>query len=337
LIRAIAFITSPGLIAPVVGPPIGGFITTYATWRWIFFLNVPLAVLGLTLALIFIHIPNAEARRPFDFAGFVLSVSTLVAVMFGLDMLARGEPLAPSVALLLTGIALGFLWRRQLRASVAPILSFAPTAIPTFSASVFRGSLFRVAIQTAPFMLPLLFQVGLGRSAFASGLLMLWYAAGNLGMKAIQTALLRQFGFRLVVIGNGLAVAVSLVACGLIVVGTPDAVIAAVLFAAGLVRSLQYGAINTLGFVDMPQPMMGAASTLSSMTVQLASAGGIAFGALLLHGIVALRHAAPVLDVTDFHIAFYCSAALAALAALSLWTLPSDAGADVSGQAVAPS
>jgi EmrB/QacA subfamily drug resistance transporter len=335
LIRAISFITWPGLIAPVLGPPIGGFITTYASWRWIFFLNVPLAVLGLALALLYIHLAESEERRPFDLAGFVLSVSTLVTVMFGLDLLSRGEPFAESGGLLAAGVVLGLLWRRQLRASAAPLLSFAPTAVPTFAASVFRGSLFRVAIQSAPFMLPLLFQVGFGRSAFSSGILMLWYAAGNLGMKVIQTQLLRRFGFRLVIIGNGLVVALSLVACGLIVSGTPDVVTAAVLFAAGLCRSLQYSAVNTLGFVDMPQTMMSAASTLSSMCVQLASAGGIAFGALLLHAIVTLRHGAAVPTVTDFHLAFYCSAVLAALAALSLWTLPHDAGADVSGQAVA--
>jgi EmrB/QacA subfamily drug resistance transporter len=336
LIRATAFITSPGLVAPVLGPPIGGFVTTYASWRWIFFLNVPLAAIGLGLALLYIHVANIEERRPFDVAGFALSVSTLAAVMFGLDMLSRGEPLAPSLGLLGAGIALGFVWRRQLRASAAPILNFAPLAYPTFAASVLRGSFFRIAIQTAPFMLPLMFQVGFGRSAFSSGLLMLFYAAGNLGMKSIQTGVLRRFGFRLVVIGNGLLVALSLVACGLIAAGTPDWVTALVLFAAGLVRSLQYGAVNTLGFVDIPQPMMGAASTLSSMTVQLSFAGGIAFGALLLHGIVALRHAAPVPDATDFHIAFFFSGALAALAALSLWHLPHDAGADVSGRIAAP-
>jgi hypothetical protein len=155
-------------------------------------------------------------------------------------------------------------------------------------------------------------------------------------MKSIQSGVLRRFGFRLVVIGNGLLVGLSLVACGLIAAGTPDVAIALVLFAAGLVRSLQYGAVNTLGFVDIPQPMMGAASTLSSMTMQLSFAGGIAFGALLLHAIVSLHHVAAVPDTSDFHLAFYLSGALAALAALSLWNLPHDAGADVSGRIAAP-
>jgi EmrB/QacA subfamily drug resistance transporter len=332
LIRAVSLITWPGLIAPVLGPPIGGFITTYASWRWIFFLNVPLAIAGLICALIFIRISEHEERRPFDAAGFVLSVATLVALMFGLDQLARGGPVLHSAPLLLGGAVCALLWRRQMRASSAPILSFAPLAYGTFAASVLRGSFFRVAIQTAPFMLPLLFQIGFGRSAFASGLLLLCYAAGNVAMKAIQTFALRRFGFRGVILGNGALVALSLIACGLIVAGTPDIVTALVLFAAGLVRSLQYGAINTLGFVDIPQPMMGAASTLSSMAFQIASAGGIAFGALLLHGIVALRHGGAVPDVSDFHIAFFASAALALAAALSLWSLPSDAGAAVSGR-----
>jgi hypothetical protein len=255
--------------------------------------------------------------------------------MFGLDMLSRGVAPVVGGGLLAAGAVLALVWRRQLRGQTAPLLSFAPAAIPTFAATAFRGSFFRVAIQTAPFMLPLLFQVGFGRSAFSSGLLMLFYAAGNLGMKAITTPLFRRFGFRHVIIVNGIAVALSLVACASITAGLPDWVVAAILFGAGLVRSLQYGAVNTLGFVDVPPALMGAASTLSSMIVQLASAGGIAFSALLLHGIAAARHTAGALDAADLRIAFLLSALLALVATLSLLGLPRDAGAEVSGQAVA--
>jgi EmrB/QacA subfamily drug resistance transporter len=335
LVRAIALITWPGLMAPVLGPPIGGFITTYSSWRWIFFLNVPIAVCGVILALIYIGAMPGEKKRPFDLVGFLLSTSTLIALMFGLDLLSRGAPLVQSAGLLAGAVLLGVLWRQNLRTSAAPILSFAPAAIPTFAASVFRGNIFRLAIQTTPFMLPLLFQIGFGRSAFASGLLMLAYASGNLGMKAMSTSVLRWFGFRRVILGNGAIVTLSLVACGLIAASTPVAVIVPVLFVAGLCRSMQFTTVNALGFADVPQSMMGAASTLSSTVVQLASAGGIAVGALLLHAVAALRHAGPDPDVTDFHIAFVLTAAIALAALLSLLNLPENAGADVSGHVAA--
>jgi len=224
-----------------------------------------------------------------------------------------------------------FTWRHVRRAT-APILSFAAAAIPTFAAATFRGgSFFRVAIQTAPFMLPLLFQIGMGKSAFASGLLMLAYAAGNLGMKSLTTPIVRRFGFRRIIVTNGFIVTFSLALCGLISQAMPDGVIALLLFASGLCRSLQFTTVNTLTFVDVPQPMMSAASTLSSMFTQLAQAGGIAAGALILHGVEAARGSGETPNVTDFHIAFVVSAAIALVATLTTLSLPKNTGADVSG------
>jgi EmrB/QacA subfamily drug resistance transporter len=334
LLAAISNLTWPALIAPVLGPPVGGFITTYFTWRWIFFLNVPIAIFGLILALVFIRaIPLAE-RRPFDTAGFLFMTSALIAVMFGLDLLSRGEPLGGSLSLLAAGCVLAAITWRHVKHATSPILSFAAGAIPTFAAATFRGgSFFRVAIQTAPFMLPLLFQIGMGKSAFASGLLMIAYAAGNLAMKSITIPIVRRFGFRRVVISNGFIVAFSLALCGIISQAMPDAVIAVLLFASGLCRSLQYTTVNTLSFVDVPQPMMSSASTLSSMFTQLAQAGGIAVGALILHGIESARGSGPTPDMTTFHIAFVVSAAIATTATLTMLSLPKSAGADVSGGA----
>ena len=334
LLAAISNLTWPGLIAPVLGPPVGGFITTYFTWRWIFFLNVPIAIAGLILALAFIRPVVVSERRPFDTAGFLLMTSSLVAIMFGLDLLSRGEPLSGSVTLLAAGSLLAALTWRHVQRATAPILSFAAGAIPTFAAATFRGgSFFRVAIQTAPFMLPLLFQIGMGKSAFASGLLMLVYAAGNLGMKSLTTPIVRRFGFRRIIVTNGFIVTFSLALCGLISQALPDGVIALLLFASGLCRSLQFTTVNTLTFVDVPQPLMSSASTLSSMFTQLAQAGGIAAGALILHGVEAARGSGPIPGITDFHIAFVVAAAIALAATLTTLSLPKGAGADVSGQA----
>ena len=332
LLAAISNLTWPGLIAPVLGPPIGGFITTYSSWRWIFFLNVPIAIAGIVLALTFIRAIPVTERRPFDTAGFLLITATLVAMMFGLDLFSRGEPLAESLGLLAAGGVLAALAWAHIRRATAPILNFAAAAIPTFAAATFRGgSFFRVAIQTAPFMLPLLFQIGMGKSAFASGLLMLAYAAGNLGMKTLTTPIVRRFGFRRILVTNGFIVSLSLALCGLISQAMPDAVIAALLFASGLCRSLQFTTVNTLGFVDVPQPMMSAASTLSSMFTQLAQAGGIAAGALILHGVESARGSGATPDMPDFHIAFVLAAAIAVAATLTTLSLPKSAGADVSG------
>jgi hypothetical protein len=260
--------------------------------------------------------------------------ATLVAIMFGLDLLARGEPLGESLGLLAAGFAFAALTWRHVRGSDAPIMSFAAAGIPTFAAATFRGgSFFRVAIQTAPFMLPLLFQIGLGKSAFSSGLLMLAYAAGNLGMKSLTTPIVRRFGFRRILVTNGFIVTLSLALCGIISQSMPDAVIALLLFGSGLCRSLQFTSVNTLGFVDVPQPMMSSASTLSSTFTQLAQAGGIAAGALILHGVEAVRGSGSTPGVTDFHIAFLASAAIALAATLTMLSLPKSAGADVSGSA----
>jgi EmrB/QacA subfamily drug resistance transporter len=332
LLRSVSFITWPGLIAPVLGPPIGGFITTYASWRWIFFLNVPIGIAGLVLALAFIAPVAVIERRPFDLRGFVLTATALIAVMFGLDLIARGGNAAAGAGLLLAGFAVGAVAIHHLRTAAAPILSLAAAAIPTFAAATFRGgNYFRIAIQMTPFLLPLLFQVGFGRTAFASGLLMLAYAAGNLGMKTVTTRVLKRFGFRRVVIVNGAIVTLSLLACALLSPHTADAAIAAVLFAAGLCRSMQFTTITTLGFVDVQPALMSGASTLSSTLTQLATGAAIALGALLLHAAAVATGTAPVIGIVDFRIAFAASSLLALAATLSLLSLPRSAGADVSG------
>jgi MFS family permease len=259
LIAVIATLTWPALVAPVLGPPVGGFITSYASWRWIFYLNLPLGVIALALAWWLIPDKRAAEQRPFDWPGFLLSGSALLLLTWGALLLA----------------ALGW----HLQRAAHPLIDLSSFAIPTFSITIIGGSLFRMAIGAVPFLLPLMFQLGFGLDAFHSGLLVIAVFAGNLLMKPATTPILRRFGFKPVLLVNGLVNVTTLAACALLTPSTPVWIIAAVLFAGGLTRSMQFSALNTIAFADVPQPRMAAANTLFSTAFQVALGLGIALGA----------------------------------------------------------
>jgi EmrB/QacA subfamily drug resistance transporter len=333
LMRAIAVITWPGLIAPVIGPPLGGFITTYSSWRWIFYLNLPLGCIGLVLALRFLDNTRENAGRRFDFPGFVLCGLACTTLLYAMELIGRDDtPWPLASALLVFGVATGLgAWRHMRRAS-APVVDLSPLRIHTFAVSMGGGSLFRIAISAAPFLLPLMFQVGFGMNAFESGLLTLAVFAGNLSMKVVTTPVMRRFGFRAVLLVNGALAALSLAAMSLLSPTTPKTVIVIVLFLSGLSRSLQFTALNTLSFADVPKAQMSGASALSSTLFQLTMGIGVAFGAIALrlaawmHG-----HAGQSVAPEDFSIAFLLVAVVGLLGIADLFGLARDAGAEVSG------
>jgi EmrB/QacA subfamily drug resistance transporter len=332
LMRSIAYITWPGLAAPVLGPPVGGFITDYASWHWIFFLNVPLGLLGIIFSLMLIPNARPDEKRPFDTVGFVLSGMACVAIMLGLDLVGQqGTNWTAAGLLMASGVGLGALGVRHMRRHSHPLLSLAALRIQTYAVSTWGGSLFRISISMVPFLLPLMFQVGFGMSAFASGLLVLAVFAGNLGMKPATSPVLRRFGFKRVLLGNGLIAAASLAACGLLEPETPKALVIVILFIGGLARSMQFTAIATLSFADVPQAQMSSANSLGSVVQQLTMGMGIAAGALALRaGAVIRGESAAKLTVPDFHIAFFLAALVGVLALVDVVRLPADAGAVVS-------
>ncbi|MDE2503647.1 MAG: MFS transporter, partial [Burkholderiales bacterium] len=291
LIEALGMIVWPALIGPVVGPPLGGLISTYASWRWIFFLNLPVGAIGLWLVLR--HIPQqaAGARRRFDGVGFALTGLALVALIEGLSLLAeaRGR-LAAGAALALAGIALGALALRHARRQAQPLLELEAARDSTFVLSTLSaGLLGRIAIQATPFLLPLMFQIGFGRNAFEAGLMLLVYMAGNLSMKVATTAALRRWGFRRIIVVNGLLGAAAIAGCGLIAPGWPLALSGAMLFVAGLTRSMQFTATNTLAFAEIPATARAGATTLAAMSQQVGAALAVAYAALALAASRALR------------------------------------------------
>ncbi|MEP9376092.1 MFS transporter [Aquabacter sp. CN5-332] len=281
LIAAIATLTWPALAAPVLGPPVGGFITNYASWRWIFYLNLPLGLIALVAALILIPRDDTHTRRPFDWLGFLLTGTALFSLLWTAETLGQpdAEWTLAGVTFIIGAVLLAF-GIRHLRRTPHPMIELSAMRVPTFGVTMRGGSIFRMAIGAVPFLLPLMFQVGFGLDAFQSGLLMMAVFAGNLLMKPGTTPILRRFGFRRVLIVNGLINVAALASCALFTPTTPVPVIAAILFLGGLTRSMQFTAFNTIAFADIPQERMSAANTLFSTAFQIAMGLGIALGAI---------------------------------------------------------
>jgi len=333
LMRAMVYITWPGLVAPVVGPPVGGFITTYASWHWIFFLNVPLGVIAMALAAMWITNLREDQAKPFDWIGFALSATACVSFMYGLELIGRqNTPWRMTGLFLGCGAALGTLAVVHLRRAPAPVIDLSSLKIKTFAVTLGGGSLFRMAISVSPFLLPMMFQVGFGLDAFRSGLLMLALFAGNLGMKTVTSPVLRRYGFRSVLIANGILTAVGILACSALAPQTPRILIIALLFANGLFRSMQFTSLSTLAFADVPKSQLGSATSFFSMVMQMTMGMGVALGAIALR-LAALvdRHRGATPGATEFRVAFAMVSVLAFLAVIDCFSLAPDAGAAVTG------
>ena len=338
LIDAITFITWPALIAPVVGPPVGGFITTYSSWHWIFFLNVPLGIVGMVLSSRMIPNLREDESKPFDWIGFILSASACVSFVYGMELVGRETaPWKPTAAYLIAGIVLGVLSVLHLLRAPAPLLNLRLLKIKTFGITLQGGSLFRIAISVSPFLLPLMFQIGFGLNAFQSGLLMLGLFTGNLLMKSVVTPILRRFGFRNVLTMNGILHAVLMGSCALLFPRTSWIVIVLILFLNGLSRSMQFTAVGTLAFADISKPDMSYATSFFSMITQMSMGMGVAVGAIALRiagSITGNSVGAPT--TKEFHIAFLLVAVLCVIATLDCFILEPDAGAAVSGHRLSP-
>ena len=335
LVRAIAYLTWPALLAPVIGPPVGGFITTYATWRWIFFLNVPLGIAGIICALILIPNKLPDKKPRLDVLGFIFDGVTCVALMYGMDLIGRRN--APWLLIaLMAGVALvfGYLAVWHAKHHPHPLLEFSALKIRTFAASIWGGSLFRISINSIPFLMPLMFQIGFGMNAFDSGLMVLAIFLGNVAMKPLTTPALRRFGFRKLLIWNGILLTAAVLACAFLNPGTPRIIILAILFWGGMCRSMQFTSINTLAFADVPERQMSQANTLFSIAWQMCQGMGIAVGAVALQMSSLIHGGHSTLTVSDFHLAFIMITVISAASLFDVFGLHPKAGAVVTGHAV---
>ena len=331
LVDAMSYLTIPAVLGPVLGPPVGGFIVTYSSWRWIFFMNVPIAILGMILVTLYIPDIREEETVPLDFRGFVLTGIGLAGLVFAFETIGRSMVPASLVMTLMTvGGLCTVLYALHARRIEYPIVDLTLMRIPTFFASVLGGGLARMGIGALPFLLAMLLQLVFGLNPFASGLITFTSAVGALTMKFTVGPIIRRFGFRSVLIGNGLISGLLLISYAMFRPGLPKTLMIGLLLAGGFFRSLQFTCLNTVAYADISRSMMSGASTLSSMAQQLFLSLGVTVAALVLHISLTMRGSS-TLNSNDFAAAFLVIGLLSLAATLFFVPLEHHAGAEVSG------
>ncbi len=334
LVSAMAWLTVPGLIGPLTGPPIGGFITTWFSWHWIFLINVPVGILGYVLSGIFLPDVQAETTPPLDIRGFFLSATAAGGVIFGLSVISL-PALPPAIGIVTTfiGLAAGVAYVAHARATPAPVISLKLLANDTFRRAVTSGVLFRIASGAIPFLMPLMLQLGFGLSPFQSGMITFIGALGAITTKFIVRRVLAFAGFRTVLLTATLATTVATIANAFFTPETPYALIFFFLFVAGLARSFFFTSSNTLSYAEIDNAQASQASTIASVAQQISLALGVATAAAVLE--MRSLFSGSHLALGDFHIAFLAVAALSLTALPPILRLPHNAGASVSGHAIA--
>jgi EmrB/QacA subfamily drug resistance transporter len=331
VVGALSYLMIPALLGPLCGPLIGGFITTYFHWRWIFYVNVPIGVVGIVLVSLFIKNIRGETPWPLDVRGFLLSGAGLACLIFGLTVAGRGVFGKQLIfALLAAGSILLVAYWLHARKTKFPIIDLKLLAVPTFRASIVGGSLFRIGIGAMPFLLPLMLQVGFGLSPFQSGSVTFVAAAGAMAMKVTAVPILRWFGFRRVLVFDALLSCAFLVSYGFFTSSTPAWLMMGLLLFGGFFRSLEFTAINAITYAEMDSVAMSRATSFSAVAQQLSLSLGIAVGAFGIELSQALRGGTH-LAIVDFHRAFFLVALASASSVLFFVNLPKDAGSDLAG------
>jgi MFS family permease len=335
LLKATAFLVWPGLLAPVLAPLVGGALTQYLSWHWIFLVNLPLGAAALVAALRLVPAGGADPGRRLDWPGLGLTTLGVAAVVVGLELFSEGRPAgwaAATLALGLAGLAAAVGWMRR---APRPLFDFSVLRVRTFRATQTGGFVYRLTIQAVPFLLPLLFQDGFGWDPVHSGLLVAAVFVGNIGIKPATTPLIRRFGFKPVLVAAAAASAATFGGCALLAPEAPEALIALLLVASGAFRSIGFSAYMNVQYADVSAEQLPSANAIANTLVQLAAALGVAVGALLIRAGAAWLPAAgdhAAAAALPYRFAFAAIAVLMIASVVDSALLPRHAGTEVSGR-----
>ena len=337
LISAMIWVTLPALIGPLIGPPVGGFITTFISWHWIFLINIPIGLVGIVLATFFIEDVRAETPDPFDARGMVLAGIGIGGLAFGGSVLGLDFlPLPVTLTLIAGGAAAAYAYVLHARRTPAPVLDLSLLTIPTMHAAVVGGFIYRCGIGALPFLLPLLLQLGFNLTPFQSGLITLSSVVGAMGMKTVVPIILRRFGFRHVLVVNALISAALVAGCATFTPGVSFAWIVGLLIVGGFFRSLQFTSLNIIAYADVDNRRMSRATSLVAVAQQVSISAGVAIGALAVDLTLVARGQTKIASATDFQPAFIAIAVIAAIASIVFYRMPPEAGADLARRSPTP-
>jgi EmrB/QacA subfamily drug resistance transporter len=316
----------PALIAPVLAPPIGGFIVTHSSWHWIFFLNLPLGVAATLLALWLIPSVEATVKKPFDWIGFSICSVGIFTLLTSLERLTIGSSIL-NVAMLGASLLLLLLSFYHFKNARFPMLDLGLVKIQTFRVAVLGGSISRMAIGSVPFVLPLMFQVGFQNDAMTSGFLLLFVFAGNLIMKTITTQTLQRFGYRQVMLWNGIFTSLSIATFAMISRDTSYAILIPLLFVSGMTRSMQFTCLGTISFSDVPDEKIADANSLFNVVSQVSMAAGVAMGAMAIRlGTVVADKFSFTFVAIEYKVAFLVASLVSLTGLIEVVRLPKLAG-----------
>jgi EmrB/QacA subfamily drug resistance transporter len=323
LLPAMSFVAIPGLVGPLIGPTLGGWLVQVASWHWIFLINVPIGVLGGIATLRHMRIPRTITVAPFDFAGYLLLAIGMITISIALDGLSE-LALHHATVLLLLVFGLASLVGYWLRATQQTYPLFPPALfrIPTFSIGLLGNLFARLGNGSMPYLIPLFLQVGLGFSPFHAGLMLLPTSLSAMLTKRSVTNLIRRFGYRTVLVVNTLLVGIAMACFALLGFHAPLWAMLVLLALLGIVNSLQFTAMNTLTLKDLDGTEASSGNSMLSMVQMLAMSLAVAAAAGLLAGFAeSFGHNR---ELTVFQATFLCVGLMTTASAWIFWQLPND-------------